>query len=228
MVRSGKVQRGELSPTPLVEVYRTLHARFGHRHWWPGETPFEIMVGAILTQNTAWRNVEKAVANLKREKVLSVAGLRDLPLERLAELIRSSGYFNQKAIKLKALVAFLDHRYGGSIARMRKAPLERLRKELLAIHGVGPETADSILLYALDKPVFVVDAYTRRIFHRHHYFDTLPSYDEVQERFESELPRDLDLYNDFHAQIVAVGHHFCKPNPRCEGCPLEHLPHHTE
>lgn len=228
MVRSGKVQRGELSPTPLVEVYRTLHARFGHRNWWPGETPFEIMVGAILTQNTAWRNVEKAVANLKREKVLSVAGLRNLPLERLAELIRSSGYFNQKAIKLKALVAFLDHRYGGSIARMRKAPLERLRGELLAIRGVGPETADSILLYALDKPVFVVDAYTRRIFHRHHYFETLPSYDEVQERFESELPRDLDLYNDFHAQIVAVGHHFCKPNPRCEGCPLEHLPHHTE
>lgn len=186
------------------------------------------MVGAILTQNTAWRNVERAVANLKREKVLSVAALRDLPLDRLAGLIRSSGYFNQKAIKLKALVAFLDDRYGGSIARMRKAPLERLRGELLAIRGVGPETADSILLYALEKPVFVVDAYTRRIFYRHHYFETFPTYDEVQERFESELPRDLDLYNDFHAQIVAVGHHFCKPTPRCEGCPLEHLPHRTD
>ncbi|MCA9418665.1 MAG: endonuclease III domain-containing protein, partial [Candidatus Omnitrophica bacterium] len=131
-----------------MEVYSSLRERFGHRDWWPGDTPFEIIVGAILTQNTAWKNVEKAIANLKREKVLSVAAMRRIPQDHLAELIRSSGYFNQKAIKLKAFISFLDEHYSGSIAKMAKAPLETLRHQLLEVKGIGPETADSILLYA--------------------------------------------------------------------------------
>ena len=213
---------------PLSTIYPILLQRFGHRDWWPGDTPFEIVLGAILTQNTAWSNVEKAIANLKRAKVFSLKGLRGIPEAELAALIRSSGYFNQKAKKIKAFLAFLDERYGGSLAQLKKAPLEKLRAELLGVKGIGPETADSILLYALEKKVFVVDAYTRRIFARHYYFDPGPSYDAVQERFERELPDDLDLYNDFHAQIVAVGNRYCKPKPKCEGCPLENLPHRME
>ncbi|MCB9770561.1 MAG: endonuclease III domain-containing protein [Candidatus Omnitrophica bacterium] len=221
--------RISLSDLPgLMEVYSSLRERFGHRDWWPGDTPFEIIVGAILTQNTAWKNVEKAIANLKREKVLSVAAMRRIPQDHLAELIRSSGYFNQKAIKLKAFISFLDEHYSGSIAKMAKAPLETLRHHLLEVKGIGPETADSILLYALNKPIFVIDAYTKRLLQRHHYFDKEPTYHEAQEFFERNLPANLDLFNDYHAQIVAVGHHYCKPKPRCEGCPLEHLPHRSE
>ena len=215
-------------PPNLEAVYSTLRAHFGHLDWWPGDSPFEIVVGAILTQNTAWKNVEKAIANLKSEKALSVAAMRRIPVEDLAQLIRSSGYFNQKAIKLKAFIDFLDTHYSGSLAKMSKAPLDRLRDELLGVKGIGPETADSILLYALDKPIFVIDAYTKRLLHRHFYFEKEPTYDDAQELFHANLPRDLDLFNDFHAQIVAVGHHFCKPKPRCEGCPLEHLPHRSD
>jgi endonuclease-3 related protein len=218
----------KVSIPPLESIYPILVKQFGHRGWWPGDTPFEVILGAILTQNTAWSNVEKALTNLKKAKVFSIKRLREIPESELASLIRPSGYFNQKAKKIKSIIAFLDANYGGSIARMKKAPLERLRTELLEVSGIGPETADSILLYALDKKVFVVDAYTRRIFARHYYFDPDPSYDEVQERFEREAPDDLDWYNDFHAQIVAVGNRYCKPKPQCEGCPLEPLPHRTE
>lgn len=213
---------------PLPEIYRHLLDEAGHRNWWPGDTAIEIIVGAILTQNTAWTNVDKAIFNLKTAKVLSVKKLRDIPEPELAQLIRPSGYFNQKAKKLKRFIRFLDDNYGGSIGRMKKAPMERLRDQLLAVNGIGPETADSILLYALDKLTFVVDAYTRRIFSRHYYFGSDPSYDEVQARFQEECPPDLDVYNDFHAQIVRIGNRYCKPKPRCEGCPLEHLPHRTE
>jgi endonuclease-3 related protein len=212
----------------LSLIYEILRARFGHLDWWPGDSPFEIIVGAILTQNTAWKNVEKAIAKLKQEKTLSVSAMRRIPLFRLAELIRSSGYFNQKAIKLKTFVAFLDEHYGGSISRMAKAPIEELRPRLLGIRGIGPETADSILLYALNKPIFVIDAYTKRILYRHFYFDKEPTYHEAQELFENNLPPDLELFNDFHGQIVAVGHHYCKPTPKCEGCPLQHLPHRAD
>lgn len=210
---------------PLIEIYQLLFARFGHRQWWPGETPLEIIVGAILTQNTAWKNVEKAIGNLKANHALSIPRLRQVDEAELAEWLRPSGYFNQKAKKIKAFIEFLDRHYGGSISRMGAAPLERLRGELLKVKGIGPETADSILLYALGKRVFVIDAYTRRIFTRHYYFTAEPSYHEAQQFFEEGCPPDMDLYNDFHAQIVATGNQYCKPTPRCEGCPLEHLPH---
>lgn len=212
-------------PSPLPEIYRLMLAHFGHRKWWPGDTPLEIIVGAILTQNTAWQNVEKAIGNLKANRALSIPRLREVEETQLAQWLRPSGYFNQKAKKIKAFIEFLDRHYGGSISRMSQAPLERLRGELLKVKGIGPETADSILLYALGKRVFVIDAYTKRIFTRHYYFTGEPSYSEAQKLFEEQCPPDLGLYNDFHAQIVATGNRYCKPTPRCEGCPLEHLPH---
>lgn len=204
----------------LLRYYRRLHAHFGHRRWWPGETRIEIMVGAILTQNTAWKNVTLAIGNLKREKLLSVRGLRSVPEGQLAQLIRSSGYFNQKARHVKALIAFLDERYAGSLARMARAETAHLRKELLAVRGIGPETADSILCYAFGRPVFVIDAYTRRVLVRHGLIHARPSYAEMQALLMRHLPADAALFNDFHAQLVAVGHRFCKPQPQCEACPL--------
>ncbi|MCG3198463.1 MAG: Endonuclease III [bacterium] len=213
---------------PLSEVYQRLREHFGHRNWWPGETPFEVMVGAILTQNTAWSNVEKAIRNLKANNALSIKGIREAREGELAEWIRPSGYFNQKARKLKALVAFIDETHGGSLARMRKVPLEELRAQLLRVNGIGPETADSILLYALDKPIFVVDAYTRRIFTRHFYLNGKPSYHAIQERFMRECPPDAEFYNDFHAQIVEAGKSYCRKRPLCAICPLEPLPHSAE
>ena len=194
----------------------------GHRNWWPGETPFEIMVGAILTQNTAWKNVEKAIAGLKREKLLSVSAIRRTPMAKLARVIRPSGYFNQKAKKLKALIQYLDERYNGSLQRMRRQPMKVLRPELLKVWGIGPETADSILLYALEKPVFVVDAYTKRIFLRHRWIKTDSDYHQVQQLFMRHLPLDEKLFNDYHAQLVAVGNRYCgRSEPLCEKCPLQ-------
>ncbi len=212
----------------LHAIYRLLRKQFGHRDWWPGETPLEVIVGAILTQNTAWKNVEKAIGKLKEEKLLSIPRLREIDEQILAGCLRSSGYYNQKAKKIKAFIAFLDENYHGSLSQMKKAPLERLRHELLQVHGIGPETADSILLYALEKPIFVIDAYTRRIFTRHFYFSSEPSYAQAQDFFQAHCPEDIALYNDYHAQIVACGNRYCKPTPRCEGCPLEHLPHRAE
>lgn len=212
----------------LIDIYHLLRNHFGHRDWWPGETPLEIIVGAILTQNTAWKNVEKAIGKLKEEKLLSIPRLRDVEEQKLAECLRSSGYYNQKARKIKFFIAFLDQNYHGSLASLKKAPADLLRHQLLKVHGIGPETADSILLYALEKPIFVIDTYTRRIFSRHFYFSSEPSYAEAQEFFQAHCPEDIELYNDFHAQIVACGNRYCKPTPRCEGCPLEHLPHRIE
>jgi endonuclease-3 related protein len=213
-------------PLPsLADVYRRLLRAFGHRDWWPGDTPLEIAVGAILTQNTSWTNVEKAIANLKDARCLSVRGLREAPVGRLASLIRPSGYFRQKAKKLKAFIRFLDGNFGGSMARMRRADPAILRHELLEIWGIGPETADSILCYALEKPVFVVDAYMRRIFSRHFYVRPAATYHEIQTYVTERIPRDAALYNDFHAQIVHLGKHYCNSKPRCAGCPLEAYPH---
>lgn len=208
---------------PLLALYGRLRAHFGHRGWWPGRTPFEVVVGAILTQNTAWRNVERALANLRRARLLSVAGIRRVRRDRLARLIRPSGYYNQKAERLKGFIRFLDDRYGGSMAALRGEETGRLRSRLLAVRGIGPETADSIVLYAARKPVFVVDAYTRRVLVRHRYLEPELPYDEVRRFIESRLVVDVALWNDFHAQFVAVGHHHCGPRPRCEGCPLEPL-----
>lgn len=223
---SSRKKNGER--VPLTEIYRRLYDHFGHRDWWPGDTDLEIILGAILTQNTAWSNVEKAIRNLQDQQAISVERLREVEEPILAEWIRSSGYYNQKAKKIKAFIHFLDTCYGGSLDELRRAEPETLRPQLLSVKGIGPETADSILLYALDKPVFVVDAYTKRIFTRHGYFEGDPAYHEIQAAFMAELPLDIGLFNDFHAQIVATGNRYCKPNPGCEGCPLESHPHRIE
>ena len=190
-------------------------------HWWPAQTPFEVIVGAILTQNTAWVNVERAIANLRRERMLAPRALEAAPLPKLAGLVRPSGYFRQKAKKLKAFVRFLRRDYGASLARMFRTPTAELRERLLRVHGIGPETADSILLYAGNHLVFVVDAYTKRILLRHRLASEKAGYEEVQRLFESSLPRDPKLYNEYHALLVNVGKNWCRPQgPRCDECPL--------
>lgn len=206
----------------LQEYYNTLLRALGPQNWWPARTPFEVILGAILTQNTAWTNVEKAMANLRRERLLTPAALERVPQRKLARLIRSSGYFRQKAKKLKAFVRFLRHEYGGSLARMFRTPTAELREKLLAVHGIGPETADSILLYAARHPVFVVDAYTKRILMRHGLVTEKAGYEELRALFENSLPRDVQLYNEFHGLIVMTGKHWCRTkNPLCHACPLQ-------
>ena len=209
------------APTLLLEIYRELYTAFGPQHWWPGETPIEIIVGAVLTQNTAWTNVARAIANLKAARLLSVAGLRRVDRRRLARLIRPSGYFNQKAARLKAFIEFLDARYGGRLSVMARRGTAELRRALLGVTGIGPETADSILLYAFGRPVFVVDAYTRRVAGRHGLIGERASYDEVQGYFTAHLPRSARLYNEYHALLVRVGKDFCRrAHPLCAECPL--------
>ncbi len=207
----------------LKHIYRILLSEFGHRNWWPGDSPFEVMVGAILTQNTSWKNVEKAMDALKSEGMLSPAAIRKADKKRLRRLIRPSGYYNQKAEKLKSFVRFFEREYGSSIERIKQQETDNLREKLLSVRGIGEETADSILLYALEKPVFVVDAYTRRAFSRLGFLQKDPSYQETQELFSMNLPRDPALYNDFHAQIVYLGKDFCRKKPLCERCPLSVL-----
>ncbi len=193
---------------------------FGPQHWWPGETPFEVVVGALLTQNTSWSNASLAVARLKQAKLLHPSRLLQIPQGRLAGLIRSSGYFNQKAKRLKRFVRYFHGKYGGSIRRMKKVPLNLVRDELLNLPGIGPETADSILLYALDKPTFVVDAYTRRILARHSIISWDASYEEIQHLFEKSLPRRAPLFNEYHALLVVLGKELCRTRPKCHLCPL--------
>jgi|Deesub1362B_J571_1020462.scaffolds.fasta_scaffold05124_3 endonuclease-3 related protein len=210
-----------LSQEELLEVYRHLLTEIGPRGWWPAESPFEVMVGVILTQNTAWKNVEKAIQNLKAERALNPEKIAELPLKQLEELVRPSGYFRQKARRLKDFVSYFLDCYGGDVQKMADQNPETLREELLSIRGIGPESADSILLYALEKPYFVIDAYTHRIFDRHEWKDGPVSYDAFQEYFHRNLPRDAALFNEFHALIDYVGHHFCRRNPLCEVCPLQ-------
>lgn len=203
-------------------VHDRLLAAFGPQHWWPGETPFEVMVGAVLTQNTAWTNVERAIANLKAAQALSVAAILDMEDTDLADLIRPAGYFNVKTRRLKALCAFLHAADVADEPRelAHQGGLEELRPRLLAVHGVGEETADSILLYALDLPSFVVDAYTRRIFNRLGFIAGDEAYGRIRAAFMAALPTDLGLYNEYHALIVALGKDVCRPKPRCALCPL--------
>ena len=196
---------------------------FGAQHWWPAETPFEVMVGAILTQNTNWANVEKALGNLKKARSLNPQALYQMPQKKLANLIRPSGYFNIKAKRLKNFIAFLFQEYNGEVKRMQGEPLKQLREKILAVNGIGPETADSILLYALDKPIFVVDAYTKRILYRHGFADKEADYHHLQNLFMGQLDHDADLFNEYHALIVRIGKEFCKPTPRCEQCPLNRI-----
>ncbi len=204
----------------LMSYYRELFTRFGPRHWWPAETPFEVCVGAVLTQNTAWTNVTRAVANLKFAEVLDPLKIHELSVSDLAQLIRPAGYYNVKALRLRNFVDHLMDRHGGELSSLLSLPLDSLRDELLSIKGVGKETADSIVLYAAGKPVFVVDAYTKRVLQRHGLVQEGANYDCIQDLFHSNLPIDADLFNDFHAQIVAVGHRYCKKKPVCKECPL--------
>ncbi|HLD40815.1 MAG TPA: endonuclease III domain-containing protein [Candidatus Omnitrophota bacterium] len=206
----------------IGDIYQKLYRSFGPQSWWPGDTPFEVIAGAILTQNTNWQNVAKAIDNLKKAKVLTPKKLHSLPQPRLAELIRPSGYFNIKATRLKEFLNFLFKNYGGSLKKMFSRPLEDLRKEILSVKGIGPETADSILLYAGGLPVFVVDAYTKRIFSRQKLLSEEADYHQVQELFTRSLKRDVRLYNEYHALIVRLGKDFCKKTkPRCEVCPIK-------
>jgi endonuclease-3 related protein len=231
--------------------YQQLMAVWGPQDWWPAYSRFEVIVGAFLTQNTAWVNVERALRRLREEGLLNPEGIRRTPVRRLAQMIRSSGYFRQKAQRLKVFVSFLDARYGGSLARMFAQPTATLREELLALNGVGPETADSILLYAGGHPVFVVDTYTRRIFERHGLITAKTRYEDlrqlVQQAFHQDLPAGWDqppasplagrrrhkfairratsvarAFDEFHALLVQTAKHHClKAKARCAGCPLE-------
>ena len=216
----------------LAAIYEAARAHFGHQGWWPADASagdaqrkLEICVGAILTQNTNWSNVEKAIANLKAAGCMSVGQLHASSHAELAELIRPAGYFNVKAKRLKNFIARVHEGFGDDVGGFLDRPLATLRRELLSINGIGRETADSMILYAAGKTTFVVDAYTYRILLRHGLIDSDCDYEMIKELLESSLPQDAELYSDFHAQLVAVGKHFCKPRARCDGCPLEHMPH---
>ena len=205
----------------LRQFFDTLLQAHGEQHWWPGQTPFEVIVGAILVQNTGWANVEHAIVNLRQAKLLSPSALEKVPQTKLARLIRSSGYFRQKARKLKVFVKFLRKEHRGSLAVMFRSPTAKLREQLLSVHGIGPETADSILLYAGNHPVFVVDAYTRRILHRHGFAHGKESYEEIRGLFEKSLPNDPQVFNEFHALLVHTGKNFCRARaPLCSECAL--------
>jgi len=220
---AGMAQRVEANPEfpPLDEYYNSLFTAFGPQHWWPGKTQFEVIIGAILTQNTSWKNVEPAIANLRAAGLLSPTGIGTIPLRRLQRLIRSSGYFRQKAKKLKAFCDFLRTEFGGSLKRMFATPTAVLREKLLGVFGIGPETADSILLYAGDHPVFVVDAYTKRMLARHGWIDEKAKYEDVRWMFERHAPGESGWFNEFHALIVSTGKNFCRTQePLCGECPL--------
>jgi endonuclease-3 related protein len=207
----------------LLEIYELLNGYFGDLHWWPAAEPFEMMVGAILTQNTAWTNVEKAIKALREKKVLTPAALFLMPEDELALIIRPSGYYHLKAGRLKAFVRFFMEEYSGCVTTMRAEELPRLRNKLLGVRGVGPETADSILLYACQKPIFVSDAYTKRIMLRHGIIGDDADYHAIQTLFMDHLQPDAALFNQFHAMIVKTGKTFCRKAPQCAGCPLAFL-----
>jgi endonuclease-3 related protein len=229
----------------LRQVYGLMRARFGHQHWWPGETPFEVCAGAVLTQNTNWGNVERAIANLKAARLLEPKKLFALPESKLATLIRPAGYFNVKARRLRSFLRVLVKEYDADLDRLFAGDTAAVRSRLLAINGIGPETADSMLLYAGEHLSFVIDAYTKRIFQRHGWDgkkgrkqkaegkkDTGVTYDELKANCESSLSHKpaserLDYWQDYHAQLVMVGKHFCRSrNPRCDTCPLKPLSSH--
>ena len=245
-----RMSRSAIHSENLRNYYLALFTRWGPQCWWPAQTRFEVIVGAYLTQNTNWSNVEKAIANLKRQRMLSIKAIREIHIWNLEELVRPSGYFRQKARRLKGFVEFLDKQYSGSLDRMFAQPTTALRAELLALNGIGPETADSILLYGGNHPVFVVDAYTRRILERHRLIKKKTTYEEIRALVESAVsnapPAALTViqagkdsrhpvsrmssmerselsqhYNEFHALIVRVGSEYCRSKPRCEGCPLQ-------
>ncbi len=207
----------------LQLIYKVLYKAFGSQHWWPGDTPFEVAVGAILTQNTNWGNVERAIKNLKVAKALNAKKMHEMPIAELAALIRPAGYFNVKAKRLKAFIAFLMANHQGNMRKMKNEDLSSLREKLLAVHGIGQETADSILLYAIEKPVFVIDAYTKRVLSRHGIMRHDEPYETFQGLFHRALKRDTKLFNEYHALFVRAGKTYCRTKPLCESCPLNRL-----
>ena len=208
----------------LIVIYNTLLSHFGHQNWWPGETRDEIIIGAILTQSVSWQNVETAINNLKRENLCNLEAIHHTYIETISPLIRSTLYYNQKAKKLKIFTDFLFDQFAGNLNAMFSLNLNELRTKLLEINGIGPETADSILLYAGGKPIFVVDAYTKRIFTRLGFAENNWNYKQLQDFFMENLPSDVDLFQDFHAQIVKLGKEYCRKNkPKCDGCPVKKI-----
>ncbi|HKV48354.1 MAG TPA: hypothetical protein VJN69_09700 [Candidatus Acidoferrales bacterium] len=206
---------------PLDEYYNSLFAAFGPQHWWPGRTPFEVIVGAILTQNTSWTNVERAIANLRRARLLTPGAIEKASRQKIEGLIRPSGYFRQKTRKLKAFCTYLRCEFRGSLKRMFAQPTAALREQLLGVFGIGPETADSILLYAGGHPVFVVDAYTKRMLARHGWTEEDAKYEDVRWIFERRFPSETARFNEFHALIVQTGKKYCRTRePLCGECPL--------
>jgi endonuclease III related protein len=212
---------------PLKAVYHALYRAWGRQHWWPGRTRLEIIVGAILTQNTAWSNVEKAIRRLRAARALNLPALHGARLETLAEWIRRAGYFRVKARRLRAFTGLVTERFDGRLERLLALGTPELRRTLLEVNGIGPETADSILLYAAGRQVFVIDAYTRRMMLRHGWAAASATYDDLVAPFVRALPRQTQVYNECHALIVRLGKTFCRPSPRCAECPLRRwLPAH--
>jgi len=207
----------------LIDMFDRLYSFYGPQDWWPAETPFEVIVGAILTQNTAWANVEKAIMNLKKADLLSPRALKAASQKTIARLIKPAGYYNVKSKRLKNFVNFLFLKYRGSLSKLSSLKTWELRKELLSVNGIGPETCDSVLLYALEKPAFVIDAYTKRIFSRHGFFEEDAGYEEVRNFFMEQLPLNKDLYNEYHALIVRLGKEHCRKIPKCKDCPIIYL-----
>jgi endonuclease III related protein len=206
------------------EIYATLLSYYGPQRWWPAETPFEMVVGAILTQNTNWKNASKAIDRLKQAGLLSLENIDSLSLEELASCVRPAGYYNVKAQRLKNLGRMLLEEYGGDLSLLANEDWQQSRQKLLSVKGIGEETADSILLYACAQPVFVVDTYTHRVFSRHNLLEEECSYGDIQERFMDHLPADAALFNEYHALIVRVAKEYCKKNnPCCAACPLQGL-----
>jgi endonuclease-3 related protein len=208
----------------LKDVYNKLYSHFGPQHWWPADNSFEVIIGAILTQNTAWANVEKAIFGLKRKKLISPKRLYNADAKTIAELIRSCGYYNLKTARIKSFLDALFEQFKGSLPSMFSLRPTPLREKLLAIKGIGPETADSILLYAAKKPVFVIDAYTRRFLLRHKLIKKEASYQQMQSLFEENLPKRTNLFNEYHALIVRLAKEFCRVIPLCNICPLKNKP----
>lgn len=205
-------------------IFQKLFDYYGPQNWWPADSPFEVIIGAILTQNTNWTNVEKAILNLKQADALSVQKLEQMDAPGLAKLIRPSGYFNIKAKRLKNVIHFLLTKYDGDLNRMFEREMGALRSELLSLNGVGPETADSILLYAGNYPTFVIDAYTKRIFTRLGLFDETMRYEQMRDYFHRRLQQDVTVFNEYHALIVSHAKAFCNKKPACQGCPLSDIP----
>ena len=207
----------------LMTIYSLLFTAYGPQNWWPAESRFEMMIGAILTQNTSWNNVEKAIRNLKRRDLLSVEALSDISVPTLAEHIRPAGYFNIKAKRLKNLIVFIQEKYDGDLSELFSGSTETIRMALLSVRGIGLETADSMILYGAGRPLFVVDTYTHRILSRHNLIGEEAGYYELQTVFMENLPHDAELFKEFHALIVKTGKDYCRKKPLCPDCPLEHV-----